>query len=150
MKLLLACTTVLLVACTSLFSPPKWDTDLSKALAQARKENKMTFILLGREECGNCQATRKMVNEGKVPVSADKFVIADINTDDPASDDSFLNRFGRDNFGDTLPFVVITDSNGKALARYSGYKSEEDVTAMVKAACAKETLNKPLTHANTR
>lgn len=133
----------LLILVLSLFTaslpaaPPAWGTDLSKALSQAKKENKMGFLLLGRENCGNCQATKKLINGGTVPVNAEKFVLADINTDDLEADAEFLKKFGRENFGDTLPFVVITDAKGKALAHYSGYKSGEEVTTMVDAAVAK-------------
>jgi hypothetical protein len=137
MKILLACASVLLLSSSALSSADKWSTDLNQALAQARKENKMAFILLGREDCGNCRATKKLVNSGTVPVTPDKFVIADINTDDPAADADFLQRFGRDNFGDTLPFVVITDSNGKVLAKYSGHKGEAELTKHVNDASAK-------------
>jgi hypothetical protein len=97
----------------------------------------MGFIMLGRENCGNCQATKKLVNSGAVPVTTDKFVIADINTDDPAADEEFLKRFGRENFGDTLPFVVITDAKGTALAKYSGSKNRTELTKLVNDAIAK-------------
>lgn len=137
MKTLLAFIAALLTTGVVLAAPPSWSTDLSKALAQAKKENKMGFILLGREACGNCQATKKLVDEGTVPVTEDKFVIADINTDDPDADAAFLKKFGRDNFGDVLPFVVITDSKGKVLANYSGYKNQADLTKLVNDATAK-------------
>src|SRR4249919_73938 len=99
MKLLHAFTAIFFAA--SILAAPRttWCTDLNKALAQAKKEKRMAFILLGRESCGNCQATRKLVNQGEVPVSAENFVIADINTDDPKADAEFLSKFGRDNFG---------------------------------------------------
>jgi hypothetical protein len=97
----------------------------------------MGFIVLGREDCGNCQATKELVNSGVVPVTRDKFVIADINTDDPAADAEFLQKFGREDFGDTLPFVVITDSNGRALAKYSGSKNRTELTNLVNDASAK-------------
>jgi hypothetical protein len=118
-------------------APPVWSTDLGKALSQAKKENKMGFILLGRENCGNCRAAKKLVNEGKVPVSEDTFVIAEIDTDDLDADEAFLKKFGRDNFGDVLPFVVITDSEGRTLAHYSGRKSQSDLTALIEGAKAK-------------
>src|SRR5688500_1984214 len=87
MRTLLTCLTFVLVACSGLpSSPHPWNTDLSRTLAQAKRENKMGFIVLGREDCGNCQATKKLVNSGAVPVTRDKFVIADINTDDPEAD----------------------------------------------------------------
>lgn len=133
----------LLIMSTLLASPPEWGTDLSKALAQAKSEHKLAFVLLGRESCGNCQATKELINGGKVPVSPEKFVIAEVNTDDPKADEAFLSKFGRDNFGDTLPFVAITDSNGKPLALYSGYKDKAALTKLINGAMAKAEGAKP-------
>ena len=86
---------------------------------------------MGREACSNCQATKRLVNDGKVPVTAETFVIADINTDDAKSSAEFNKKFKKEQFGNTLPFVVITDSRGKALASYSGFKDAASLTAMI-------------------
>jgi thioredoxin-related protein len=115
----------------------KWAGDVSKAIAQAAKENKMTFILAGREACSNCQATRKMVNEGKVPVTAGAFVIADIDVDNPKSRAEFDRKFKKEKFGNMLPFVVVTDSHGKPVASYSGYKSADDLAKLIEEAKTK-------------
>lgn len=128
---------ILALAASSLAEAPKWGTDVSKAISQAGRENKLGFILLGREACSNCQATRKMVNESAVPVTADSFVIADINCDDPKSRAEFDRKFKKEKFGDTLPFVVITDSHGKALASYNGYKSAAALTTLIEDAKTK-------------
>ena len=128
---------VVFTASSLLAEPPSWGTDVSKALSQAKKENKMGFILMGREACGNCQATKKLINEEKVPVSADKFVVADINVDDARDNAEFQREFKKEKFGSMLPFVVITDSKGKALASYSGYKSQADLTALINDASTK-------------
>ena len=130
-------TTILLSSSALHASPPTWGTDVIKALSQAKKEGKMGFILMGRENCGNCQATRTMVNEGKVPVSTDKFVVADINIDDPRDAAEFEREFKKERFGNILPFVVITDTKGKALASYSGYKNVQELTQLLNDATAK-------------
>ena len=131
MKFLLA----VLALCTAAFAEaPKWSTDVSKALGQAGRENKMGFILMGRVACSNCQATRKMVNESQVPVTAATFVIADIDVDNPKSRGEFERKFKKEKFGEMLPFVVITDSHGKALASYSGYKSAAALTSLIEGA----------------
>ena len=39
-------------------------------------------------------------------------------------------KYQKEKFGNTLPFVVITDSHGKALASSGGYKSAEAWTAL--------------------
>jgi glutaredoxin len=131
MKLLSNFIAVLVLATTAFAEVPKWGTDVSKTISAASRDKKLGFILMGREACGNCQATRRLVNEGKVPVTADAFVIADINVDDPKSEAEFSRKFKKENFGNTLPYVVITDSRGKALASYSGFKDAATLTTMI-------------------
>jgi thioredoxin-related protein len=133
---------LLLLALSATFAfaeAPKWGADVSKAIMQAGKENKMTFILLGREACSNCQATRKLVNESKVPITPESFVIADIDVDNQKSRGEFDRKFKKENFGSTLPFVVLTDSKGKVLASYGGYKSAQDLTKLIDEAKTKAT-----------
>lgn len=121
---------------------PKWGNDVSKAVSQAGREKKLGFILMGREACSNCQATKGLVNEGKVPVTADAFVIADINVDDQRAQAEFNKKFKKESFGNTLPFVVITDSKGKALASYSGFKDAATLTTMIEDAKKKAAVAK--------
>lgn len=137
--------TLLVIAFTlssAFATPPTWGDDVSKAISQATKENKMGFILAGRENCGNCQATKKMVNEGKIAVTAETFVAAEINIDDARDYAEFERKFKKEKFGNTLPFVVITDAKGKPLASYSGYKSAEQLNALVEEAKGKATMKK--------
>jgi thioredoxin-related protein len=135
MKILLALTAVLTFASTVVRAEaPALGKDMNKAIHQAGAENKLAFILMGRESCANCNATKKMIREGKVPVTSAKFVMADINVDDARVSSAFHQKFGKLKFGNVLPFVVITDSKGKALAHYSGFKNAKDLTALVKEA----------------
>lgn len=138
MKTFIALAAFVILATSTAFSEaPTPGKDMSKAIHQATRENKMAFILMGRENCGNCNATKKMISEGKVPVTSDTFVMADINCDDERISADFNQKFSKEKFGNTLPFVVITDSKGKALASYSGYKSPADLTAIIEGAKAK-------------
>ena len=116
---------------------PKWGDDLSKTIGQARRENKLGFILVGREGCGNCKATKALVEQGKIPVTADTFVAADINIDDQKSEAEFRRKYKKLEFGSTLPFVVVTDSSGKALAHAGGFKGAEHWTKVIEEAKAK-------------
>jgi thioredoxin-related protein len=124
----------LLLTATAFAEAPKWGTDVSKTISAATKDKKLGFILMGREACGNCQATKRLVNDGKVPVTAETFVIADINVDDPKASAEFSKKFKKESFGSTLPFVVITDTKGKPLASYSGFKDSATLTAMIEEA----------------
>ena len=138
MKLFLQLAAILTLPFSPIFAaPPSWGTDVSKALSQAKKENKMAFILMGREACGNCQATKKLVNDSQVPVTAETFVVADINVDDARDSAEFQRKFKGEKFGNTLPFVVITDAKGKVVGSYSGFKSAQDLTAMITSAGSK-------------
>ena len=58
----------------------------------------------------------------------------------------FTRKYQKEKFGSTLPFVVITDSHGKALASSSGYKSPEAWTALIEEA-KKKIAAKPGTPA---
>lgn len=134
MKRISAFIAALLLTTTAFAEAPKWGTDVSKTISAATRDKKLGFILMGREACGNCKATRSLVNEGKVPVTADTFVIADINVDDPKSEAEFTKKFKKEKFSTTLPFVVITDTKGKPLASYSGFKDAATLTTMIEEA----------------
>ena len=132
-------TSALLLIATLAASPlladaPAFEKDLQKTVHAATKDSKMAFILLGREACGNCQATKKMVREGKIPVTTDTFVAADLNIDDRKVQTAFMQKYSKEKFGSTLPFVVITDSHGKALASSGGYKSADAWNALIEEA----------------
>ena len=142
MKALSIISAAILLTASAMAEAPKWGNDVSKAVSQAGREKKLGFILMGREACSNCQATRALVNEGKVPVTADAFVIADINVDDQRAQAEFNKKFKKESFGNTLPFVVITDSKGKALASYSGFKDAATLTTMIEDAKKKATVAK--------
>ena len=129
--------TLAALACSAFAEPPKPLDDLRKTLSAAGKEQKMAFVLLGRPACGNCNATKAMIREGKIPVTADAYVMADLNTDDAKTQAEFTRKFSKETFGNTLPFVVVTDSRGKALASSSGYKSAEQWTTLLAEAKAK-------------
>ena len=137
MKILLPLLVTALLVAPSLAAPPTWGHDVSKAISQATKENKLGFILAGRENCGNCQATKKLINEGRIAVTAETFVVAEINIDDARDYAEFERKFKKEKFGNTLPFVVITDAKGKALASYGGYKSADALTALLDEAKSK-------------
>lgn len=130
-----------LLACTAslLAQAPEPVKELHKALNAAAKEQKMAFILLGRASCANCNATKGMIHDGKIPVTATDYVMADLNIDDAKTEGEFMRKFGKEKFGETLPFVVVTDSHGKALASSGGYKKVDQWNTLLADARAKMT-----------
>ena len=122
---------------------PEPQTDLRKTLSAASKDQKMAFILMGRPSCGNCNATKALIRDGKIPVTAAEYVMADLLVDDAKVEAEFTRKFSKEKFGNTLPFVVVTDAHGKALASSSGYKSAADWTALLTEAKAKAGAKAP-------
>jgi thioredoxin-related protein len=139
MKTPIVLLSIAMLAGPVLADPPAFQKDLLKTVHAATKDKKMAFILLGREACGNCQATKAMINDGKIPVTAETFVAGDLNIDDRRVQSAFMQKYQKEKFGNTLPFVVITDSRGKALASSGGYKSPEQWTALIDEAKKKFT-----------
>ena len=114
-------------------------TDMRKALNAAAKDQKMAFILMGRPACGNCNATKRMIKEGQIPVTSADYVMADLNVDDPKAQEDFMRKYSKESFGETLPFVVVTDSHGKALASSGGMKGAAEWTSILTEAKVKAT-----------
>ena len=57
----------------------------------------MAFILLGRANCANCNATKGMIHDGKIPVRATDYVMADLNIDDARTEGDFMRKFRKEN-----------------------------------------------------
>ena len=129
--------TLAALACSAFAEAPKPLDDLRKTLTAAGKEQKMAFVLLGRPTCGNCNATKAMIREGKIPVTAESYVMADLNIDDAKTQAEFMRKYSKETFGDVLPFIVVTDTHGKALASSSGYKTAEQWTTLLAEAKTK-------------
>lgn len=135
MKKLLS-VAALLVALSSgaLAVAPHPLTELNKTLRVASRDQKFAFVLLGRSTCGICNATKEMIKEGKINVTAADYVLGDLNADDERVAEAFLRKYDTADFGDILPFVVITDSHGKMLASSGGAKDAAQWNALLAAA----------------
>ena len=122
----------LLVATSAFAGGPKPLTDLPAALAKAKAEGKMLFVQMGRENCGNCQALKAMIKSNEVRLPDAKFVYADVNCDDPATNKLFSEKF--DVKGNVLPFVAIAGPDGAKLAGRSGYGTAKEFETLIKTA----------------
>ena len=137
MKLLLVFALLATFVAGSFAEAPQPQTDLHKALSLASKEQKLAFVLLGRPACGNCNATKAMIKEEKIEVTSADYVMADLNVDDQRTYAAFMQKYGKEDFGNTLPFVVITDSRGKLLTSSGGYKNAARWNALLAEAKGK-------------
>ena len=113
---------------------PQPFTDFNKTLSAASKDQKLAFILMGRATCSICNATKAMIKEGKINVTSPDYVMGDLNFDDERTQAAFMRKYGKQDFGDTLPFVVVTDSHGKLLASSGGPKNAAQWNALLASA----------------
>lgn len=110
-----------------------WENNLEQAIAKAKANNKMLFIMYGREACGNCQHLKKMIKGGTVNLEVNQFVIADINCDDKKQSPAFYKRYSSVS-GSYLPFVVITRPDGTMLVSRTGYGKAADYQNLIQDA----------------
>lgn len=134
MKTLLALAALFVALSVPARAASEYETDLNKAVDTAGSQKKMLFVIYGRENCGNCQATKQMIKSKQIKVPDSKFVLVDLNCDDKTVAAEFRKRFSGETFGNTLPFVVVADSSGNALASSGGYKSPDDWEKILKTA----------------
>ncbi len=78
---------------------------------------------------------RKYIDEGEVSISADSFVMADLNSNDSRIVTAFFEQFHLDRSAEwKIPYVVITDANGKVLVTWNGGRKAPIVDEMVQEA----------------
>ncbi len=106
--------------------------DLPAALEAAKAEGKLLFIQYGREACGNCQTLKGYIKGGQLRLPEDKYVYVDLDCDDANASRAFRSHFKVE--GQTLPFVVVADSDGQQLAGRAGYGEVRDYDKMLKDA----------------
>ncbi len=142
MKSILALATLAIVLTVSAFGAAAgYESDLGKAQALAQSQNKMMFVIFGREACENCQATKAMIKSHQIRVTESKFVLVDLNCDDSKVSADFTRRYSKENFGEMLPFVVVTDSAGNALASSGGPKDAAEWEKILHAAQKKASAS---------
>jgi thioredoxin-related protein len=106
--------------------------NLPAALAKAKSEKKLLFVEFGREACANCQALKGCIKTHALSLPESQFVYADLDCDNAAIAKPFYKKFKVD--GNTLPFVVIADSDGKQLAGMTGFGTAADYQNLVRQA----------------
>lgn len=112
---------------------PKGEHDLLKALAQAKKERKFTFVQMSRANCTNSMQLWHLLADGRVKLPGN-FVYADLSRDDDEMRAAFEERFSLDEDGFWLPYVVIVGPDGVQLASCAGKKSPQEYNALIEKA----------------
>ena len=110
---------------------PQWLTDLAKAQAQAKAQNKMVLMdFNGSDWCPPCKALRKQVfsSEEFAKYAKDNLVLVDVDfprhKEQPSSqkkaNEALAEKFNVEGF----PTVIVLSSEGKQLDKTVGYDEE--------------------------
>lgn len=119
----LASFTVAALTASAFASTPKgWLTDLDKAIAQAKAENKSVLVeFTGSDWCPPCIAMRKNVFSKKefVDAASKKFVLVELDFPKGDKELSEKNQPLAEKFKiEGFPTVVLLDSEGKEFTRF--------------------------------
>ena len=124
--------TVLCLAGATLAAPKTKITDIKKALAAAKAQNKLLFLEMGRPNCENCEVLHKMIAKNEVQIPDSRYVYADVDADDRSTVHAFSRQFNVS--GEELPFVVVASPDGTLLASHTGAGTAADYQKMLKTA----------------
>ncbi|SKB02758.1 hypothetical protein SAMN02745166_03678 [Prosthecobacter debontii] len=114
---------------------------MGKTLNAARKKEKLGIYILGTTTCSHCRSLRKYVEEAEVSITADSFVMADLDSNDSSVVSAFFKQFNLDPKAEwKIPYVVITDASGKVLVTWNGGKKAPRVESYVQEAKSKAGL----------
>jgi thioredoxin-related protein len=109
-----------------------WHTRFKDALAEARAARKHIFIEMGREACGQCRTLVQSVvpRPDIAPLLQQHFVALASDADD--TEDEVIDLAGRLEDAMMLPFVILTDENGRFVAGSSGMVNPTTFAATLK------------------
>jgi thiol:disulfide interchange protein len=98
----------------------RWETEFEAAIARARAENKLVFIEMGREQCGQCRALVQNVltREDLRELVEERYVMLASDCDEP--EDEVLDLAHKLEDAMMLPFVLIVDAQGQFIEGSSG------------------------------
>lgn len=109
----------------------EWLTDLDKAKAKAKAENKLVLMdFTGSDWCPPCKALHKNVltSQEFVDYAKKNLVLVEVDFPRRKSQSAELKKANRalaEKFGvEAFPTVIVLDSNGKQLSKESGYSGE--------------------------
>ena len=94
-----------------------WHEDKDEVFKIAKEQGKLIFLLVGRETCGNCQGTRRLLNEEPLrPIVDDNYIMwfSDRdNNDRKAEVKIYTDKFDIQSKIQSmlLPFLYIIDPN---------------------------------------
>jgi len=115
-------TVAALTASAFATTPEGWSTDLDKAIAQAKAENKAVLVeFTGSDWCPPCIAMRKNVFSKKefVDAASKKFILVELDFPKGDKELSEKNQPLAEKYKiEGFPTVILLDSEGKEFTRF--------------------------------
>ena len=146
MKALTVCFAAL-TAIAFAAAPEGWSTDLEKAFAQAKKENKNVLVeFTGSDWCPPCIAMRKNVFSKKefVDAASKKFILVELDFPKGDKEVAEKNQPHSDKYKiEGFPTVILFDSKGKEFTRFfaSEFPSSKEFLKHLDASLEKKDLD---------
>ncbi len=139
MKLLIVFTLVLATAHSLVaFETEKYiDKDFPVYMEEATKTNKLLFVSIGREACGNCIKFYNYIKKGELKLDESKFIYLKLDIDNYDHQNYFFSYFPV--MGNILPFVGVVNGKGIAFGEpRTGFGTPEDYQEFIKKALEAE------------
>jgi hypothetical protein len=139
MKQLIAFTLALVTTYSLLaFETEKYiDKDFPVYMEEATKTNKLLFVSIGREACGNCIKFYNYIKKGELKLDETKFMYLKLDIDNYDHQNYFFSYFPV--MGNILPFVGVVNGKGIAFGEpRTGFGTPEDYQEFIKKALEAE------------
>lgn len=104
---------------------------IPEALAMAKQENKTLFLMLGKDDCINCQVVRKAIRDGSFPLPKKQYLWVEFSPDNKAMWSDFIKRY---NIEGVFPNIVIVTSDGSMLAKSTGPLNKQEFAKLIATA----------------
>jgi Ca2+-binding EF-hand superfamily protein/uncharacterized protein YkwD len=100
--------------------------DFDRQVARARRENKLLYLHIGREQCGNCAAMKRFYPD----LDWSSFIKVNLSCDGPDFG-ALYTRYRLS--GGQLPFIVIAkpDQNNTVVSSSNGYQTKQRIQKML-------------------
>jgi len=120
----------------SVESGPYFSGDFNEVMARAKREKKLIFVSVGRDQCPNTTRFYHYLESGLLPFSTEKFIYVKFHGDNYEQVDLFHTYFELSSI--LFPFVGVMNGEGATFGYRGGYGTAEQFTDFIQSALAAE------------